>query len=157
VYRNLKNGRFADVTGRLGEPVTTPKAARGAAFADFDNDGDVDVVVTNIHDAPDLFRLDLAARRHWLTLKLAGSKSNRNAIGALVRVIASSGEQRQEVRGGGSYYSQNDLRLHFGLGASSKIERVIVRWPNGHEEAWTGITVDRAHTLTEGTGTRQGG
>jgi enediyne biosynthesis protein E4 len=156
VYRNLRNGRFADVTERVGAPVTTPKAGRGAAFADFDNDGDVDVVVNNVHDTPDLFRLDRAERRHWITLKLVGSQSNRSAIGALARVVTSGGEQRQEVRGGGSYYSQNDLRLHFGLGEASRVDRVVVRWPNGLEEAWTSPAVDRAHTLTEGTGTKQG-
>jgi enediyne biosynthesis protein E4 len=152
VYRNLRNGRFGDVSEQLGVPVTTPKAGRGAAFADFDNDGDIDIVVNNLHDTPDLFRLDQTGERHWVTLKLVGTQSNRSAIGALVRVVTADGEQRQEVRGGGSYYSQNDLRLHFGLGAARGIERVIVRWPNGREEAWTTIAVDRAHTLTEGSG-----
>jgi hypothetical protein len=154
VYRNLRGGRFADVTEQLGPPVTTPKAGRGAAFADFDNDGDVDIVVNNLHDTPDLFRLDQTGERHWITLKLVGTKSNRSAIGALVRLVTADGEQRQEVRGGGSYYSQNDLRLHFGLGTSRTIERVIVRWPNGLEESWTQIAIDRAHTITEGTGSK---
>jgi hypothetical protein len=151
VYRNLGNGRFADVSLRLGSTVTTPKASRGAAFADFDNDGDVDVVVNNVHDTPDLFRLDQSPRRRWLTVKLVGTRSNRSAIGALVRIITNSGEQRQEVRGGGSYYSQNDLRLHFGLAASA-VERIVVRWPNGAEEEWSGLPADRAHTITEGSG-----
>ena len=154
VYRNLRNGRFGDVSEQLGPPVTTPKAGRGAAFADFDNDGDVDIVVNNLHDTPDLFRLDQTGERHWITLELVGTKSNRSAIGALVRLVTADGEQRQEVRGGGSYYSQNDLRLHFGLGAARGIERIIVRWPNGLEESWTPIAIDRAHTLTEGTGSR---
>ena len=154
VYRNLRNGRFADVSEQLGAPVTTPKASRGAAFADFDNDGDVDIVVNNLHDTPDLFRLDQTGERHWVTLKLVGTQSNRSAIGASVRLVTGDGEQRQEVRGGGSYYSQNDLRLHFGLGAARGIERVIVRWPNGREEAWATLAIDRAHTLTEGSGTR---
>ena len=136
VYRNLRNGKFADVSEQLGPPVTTPKAGRGAAFADFDNDGDVDVLVNNLHDTPDLFRLDQTGERHWITLKLVGTQSNRSAIGALVRVVTADGEQRQEVRGGGSYYSQNDLRLHFGLGQARAVERVIVRWPNGVEESW---------------------
>ncbi len=152
VYRNLRNGRFADVSEQLGPPVTIPKASRGAAFADFDNDGDVDVVVNNVHDTPDLFRLDQSGERHWLTVKLVGSRSNRSAIGALVRLVTADGEQRQEVRGGGSYYSQNDLRLHFGLGAARVVERVVVRWPNGLEEAWPRLAIDRLHTLTEGTG-----
>jgi hypothetical protein len=152
VYRNLRNGRFGDVSEQLGAPVTTPKASRGAAFADFDNDGDVDIVVNNLHDTPDLFRLDQTGERHWVTLKLVGTHSNRSAIGALVRIVTADGEQRQEVRGGGSYYSQNDLRLHFGLGAARAIDSVIVRWPNGREETWTTIAIDRSHTLTEGAG-----
>ncbi len=150
VYRNLHNGRFADITTQLGSPVTTEKAARGAAFADFDNDGDIDIVVNNVHDTPDLFRLDRTDSHHWVTLKLVGTRSNRSAIGAMVRLVTTDGEQRQEVRGGGSYYSQNDLRLEFGLGDAKTIERVVVRWPNGQEETWRALAVDRIHTLTEG-------
>jgi hypothetical protein len=134
--------------------VTVAKAGRGAAFADFDNDGDVDVVVNNVHDTPDLFRLDRTADSHWVSLKLVGTQSNRDAIGALARVVTADGEQRQEVRGGGSYYSQNDLRLHFGLASSQTIDRVIVRWPTGREETFTGLAVDRLHTLKEGGGER---
>jgi enediyne biosynthesis protein E4 len=152
VYRNLGNGRFEDVSERLGPPVTTPAAGRGAAFADLDNDGDIDVVVNNIHAAPDLFRLDSPADAQWLTLKLVGTQSNRSAIGARVRLIGSGGTQVQEVRGGGSYYSQNDLRVHFGLGRST-IERVEVRWPNGLEEQWTGLAPNAIVTLKEGSGT----
>jgi hypothetical protein len=152
VYRNLRNGRFADVSAQLGPPVTTSKAGRGAVFADFDNDGDVDVLVNNMHDTPDLFRLDQSGERHWLSVKLIGTQSNRSAIGALVRLITADGEQRQEVRGGGSYFSQNDLRVHFGLGAARAVHRVVVRWPNGLEETWPQLAIDRLHTLKEGTG-----
>jgi len=152
VYRNLGNGKFVDVTEQLGAPVTTPKAGRGAAFADFDNDGDVDVIVNNLHDTPDYFRLDQSGERKWITLKLVGTRSNRSAIGASVRVVTADGEERQEVRGGGSYYSQNDLRLHFGLGQNRAVDRVIVRWPNGVEETFTNLAINRAHTLTEGKG-----
>ena len=154
VYRNLRNGRFADVTAQLGAPVTTPKAARGAAFADFDNDGDVDVVINNVHDTPDLFRLDQTVKHHWIALKLIGTKSNRSAIGSLVRVVTTDGEHRQEVRGGGGYYSQSDLRVQFGLGDAPAVNRVVVRWPNGAEETWSGLAVDRLYALTEGTGGR---
>ncbi|PYR58710.1 MAG: RNA-binding protein [Acidobacteria bacterium] len=155
VYRNLRNGRFADVSEQLGPPVTTPKAARGAVFADFDNDGDVDVLVNNVHDTPDLFRLDQSGGNDWLTVKLIGTQSNRSAIGALVRLVTADGEQRQEVRGGGSYLSQNDLRVHFGLGTARAVDRVDVRWPNGLEETWPELAIDRSHTLKEGTGQRR--
>ena len=155
VYRNLRSGRFEDVSERLGTPITTPKSSRGAAFADFDNDGDVDVVVNNVKDVPDLFRLDRTSGAHWVSLALIGTQSNRSAIGALVRIVTSNGEQRQEVRGGGSYYSQNDLRLHFGIGDARTIDRVNVRWPNGLEESWSGLAADRLHALKEGTGERR--
>jgi len=89
-----------------------------------------------------------------LSLKLVGTRSNRDAIGALARVVTADGEQRQEVRGGGSYYSQNDLRLHLGLGSNRAIDRVIVRWPTGREETFTGLAIDRLHTLKEGGGAR---
>jgi enediyne biosynthesis protein E4 len=152
IYRNLRNGRFEDVTERLGPPASTPKAGRGAAFADFDNDGDIDVVINNVHDTPDLFRLDSPTTSHWVTLKLVGTRSNRSAIGARVRLHSSGGVQVDEVRGGGSYYAQNDLRVHFGLGDVSRIDRVEVRWPNGLEERWTDVAIDRVVTLTEGQG-----
>ena len=153
VYRNLANGRFEDVSERLGPPVTTPAAGRGAAFADLDNDGDTDVVVNNMHAAPDLFRLDSPAGAHWTTVKLIGTRSNRSAIGARVRLFSADRVQLQEVRGGGSYFSQNDLRVHFGLGRSAVVERLEIRWPNGLEEQWKNLDVDRIVTLTEGTGT----
>ena len=164
VYRNLRDGRFADVTERLGEPVTIPKAGRGASFADIDNDGDLDVVVNNIHDTPDLFRLDRQPDRSpagaaakvggWLGLKLVGTQSNRSAIGARVRIVSAGGTQVQEVRGGGSYYSQNDLRVLFSLASATSPVKVEVRWPNGREETWTALAPDRYHTLKEGSAER---
>ena len=152
VYRNRGDGRFEDVTEQLGPPVTVPKAGRGAAFADLDNDGDVDIVVTNVHDAPELYRLDQRQPRNWTSLRLVGVQSNRSAIGARVTLTAGGGTQVSEVRGGGSYYSQNDLRLHFGLAAAKTIDRVEVRWPNGNIEVWTGVEPNRIVTLTEGSG-----
>jgi hypothetical protein len=152
VYRNLGTGRFEDVTIALGPPAVTPKAARGAAFGDFDNDGDVDVVINNVHDTPDLFRVESDPANHWLTVKLVGTRSNRSAIGSRLRCHAGGAVQVQEVRGGGSYISQNDLRAHFGLGSVTRVERLEVRWPNGLEEEWLDLAVDRIHTLKEGTG-----
>src|SRR5262245_49314858 len=152
VYRNLGNGRFADVTERLGPPATTPKAGRGAAFGDFDNDGTVDVAIANVNDTPDLFRLTSNPANHWITLKLVGVTSNRNAIGARVHARVGQTQQWQEVRGGGSYLSQNDFRVHFGLGAAQRVDRIEVRWPNGLEERWENLEADRFHTLKEGSG-----
>ena len=161
VYRNLRDGRFADVSERLGEPVTIPKASRGAAFADLDNDGDLDVAINNVHDTPDLFRVDLdlaqarsAKAGNWIGLKLVGTHSNRSAIGARVRLVTTDGVQVGEVRGGGSYYAQNDLRVLFGLGTLTSIVKVDVRWPNGKEESWTNPVVGRYHTLKEGAAPR---
>jgi hypothetical protein len=154
VYRNRRNGRFEDVTDRLGAPVTTPAASRGAAFGDLDNDGDIDVVVNNMHAPPDLFRLDIRpGMGHWLSVALAGTISHRNAIGARVTVSAAGRHFVDEVRGGGSYYAQNDFRLHFGLGDAAAVTRVVVRWPNGVEEVFTVTGIDRLVTLTEGRGT----
>jgi hypothetical protein len=152
VYLNLGNGRFADVTERLGPPATTPRAARGAAFGDVDNDGDVDVVVNNVHAPPDLFRTESDPARHWVLLKLVGTSSNRSAIGARVALTAGGATQWQEVRGGGSYISQNDTRVHFGLGGAARVERLRVRWPNGQEEDWADLPADRVHMLREGSG-----
>ncbi len=132
--------------------MTTPKAARGAAFGDIDNDGDVDIVINNVHDTPDLFRTDTDVKRHWLLVKLIGTTSNRDAIGARVRLTAGGGTQSEEVRGGGSYYSQNDFRLHFGLGDATIVDRLEVRWPNGATEEWTSLAPDRIITLKEGSG-----
>jgi hypothetical protein len=122
-------------------------------FADFDNDGDVDVLVNNVHDVPDLYRLDVRAPHNWVSLRLVGVQSNRSAIGARVRLTAGGVTRVDEVRGGGSYYSQNDLRLHFGLGPAARIDRLDVRWPGGREESWTDVSVNRMLTLKEGEGT----
>jgi enediyne biosynthesis protein E4 len=151
VYRNLGNGRFVDVSERLGPPVTTPKAGRGAAFADFDNDGAIDVAVSNVNDLPDLFRLQTNPSNHWVALKLVGTP-NQNAIGARVHLVAAGAEQWQEVRGGGSYLSQNDFRINFGLGSAGRVDRIEVRWPDGREEVWSDLPADRFHTLKEGSG-----
>jgi enediyne biosynthesis protein E4 len=152
VYRNLGNGRFGDITEQLGPPMTIPKAGRGAAFGDINNDGQMDVAIANVNDLPDLFRLTGDPRHHWVTLELVGVRSNRDAIGARVKCVSGGTQQWQEVRGGGSYLSQNDFRVHFGLAAATRVDRVDVRWPNGLEESWDNLEVDRFHTLKEGGG-----
>jgi hypothetical protein len=153
VYWNRAGQRLDDVSERLGPPIATPAAARGAAFGDFDNDGSVDVLVNNVNDPPDLYRLTSKAGHHWVTLKLVGTRSNRSAIGARVRCLVPGARLEDEVRGGGSYISQNDLRLHFGLGGTTRVEGVLVRWPSGLVERWSDIAADQILTLKEGTGT----
>jgi hypothetical protein len=152
LYRNLGNGRFEDLTARVGPPLTIPKAARGAAFGDIDNDGQIDVAIANVNDRPDLYRLTGDPSHHWIELKLVGTASNRDAIGSRVHIVAAGTEQWQEVRGGGSYLSQNDLRVHFGLAGATIVDRLDVRWPNGRAEQWQHLAADRLHTLSEGTG-----
>jgi enediyne biosynthesis protein E4 len=152
VYRSRGGARFEDVTERLGAPVTTPRPGRGAAFGDYDDDGDLDVVVNNVHEAPDLYRLDAPAGAHWVAFRLTGRASNRSAIGSRVRLTAAGVTRTDEVRGGGSYLSQNDLRVYFGLGPVALVDRVEVRWPNGRREEWTGLPADRIHAVEEGTG-----
>ena len=151
VYRNL-GGRFDDVTMRLGAPATTPKAGRGTAFGDLDDNGTIDVVINNIHDTPDVFLTTATAGHHWLAVRLIGTRSNRNAIGARVRVTTGQVTQIREVQGGGSYLSQNDLRVHVGLGAASVVDRIEVRWPNGLEETWTGVDRRSAADAARGRG-----
>ncbi len=151
IYRNVK-GRFEDVTDRLGPPATTPKAGRGAAFGDVDNNGTIDVAINNVHDTPDLFLTKAPPEQRWLLLRLVGTTSNRSAIGARVRIVTGKEFQVHEVRGGGSYLSQNDLRVHAGLGTAASADRIEVRWPNGREELWENIASNQVLTLEEGRG-----
>ncbi len=152
VYRNA-GGHFDDVSEALGAPATTPRAGRGTAFGDVDNDGTVDVAINNVHEPPDLFLTNAPSGNRWLEVALVGKESNRSAIGARVTATAGGLTQVQEVRGGGSYLSQNDLRVHFGLGTAARVESLQVRWPNGREERWTNVSSNQILTLTEGEGT----
>jgi len=153
VYRNLGNGRFEDVSFQAGDGIAQQKSSRGAAFGDFDNDGDVDVLVMNMGDTPSLLRNDLSSSNHWIQLRLEGSKSNRSAIGATVRVETPGGIQTQSVLSQSSYVSQNDLRLHFGLGLATRVDRISVRWPSGATEQFPGVAANGQVLLVEGSGT----
>ena len=152
LYRGLGRGRFADISAQAGAGITTPGLGRGCAFGDFDNDGDVDILVNNVDGPPSLLRNDGGNRNNWLSVKCAGTKSNRSAIGARVRVTAGERTQLQEVMSGSSYYSQNDLRLHFGLGAEKRAERVEVAWPSGAKESFENVEANQWVTVTEGRG-----
>jgi enediyne biosynthesis protein E4 len=154
IYRNLGEGRFEDVSAQGGPGTLELKSSRGAAFGDFDNDGDIDVLVMNMGEPPSLLRNELPASSssHWTELRLEGTKSNRSAIGAIVRVEAGGQSQTRPVLSQSSYVSQNDLRLHFGLGRAAKIDRMTVRWPSGKVEEFPGVPADAILLLVEGSG-----
>ena len=151
LYRNLRNGRFSDVSAEAGPGILETVPGRGCAVGDFDNDGDLDVVVNCVNDVPQLLRCDAELKNNWIKLKLTGTRSNRSAIGARVICVAEGRRQVDEVRSGGSYISQNDLRIHFGLGAADAAE-IEVRWPSGSVEKLPALAANKVYVVTEGRG-----
>jgi hypothetical protein len=151
VFRNLGNGTFEELGEEAGPGVSARHSSRGCAFGDFDNDGDLDILIVNLNEPPSLLRNDLRGAHHWLKIKLIGTKSNRSAIGARVLVRYGKKMQAQEVLSQSSFYSVNDTRLHFGLGLE-KIADIEVRWPNGLKESYKAVTTDQLVTLKEGSG-----
>ena len=152
LYRNHRDGKFDEVASQAGLAAIRPASRRGAAFGDIFNRGNIDIVVLNVGEPPLLLINTLTNTNHRVLFKLEGSKSNRAAIGARVTVQAGGIRQFSEVRGGASYLSQNDLRLHFGLGNASKIDAVQIRWPNGNVETLNDLAADRIFTIVEGKG-----
>jgi hypothetical protein len=151
VYRNLRNGGFAEVSGELGAALRERRASRGAAFGDYDEDGDVDVLVNDLDGPPMLLRNDGGAQAgNWVKLHLVGMKSNRNAAGARVSLKAGGSTQIAEVHAGDSYLSHSDWRVHFGLGSARVVTEVQIRWPNGAIERWRNLPVNQTHRLVEG-------
>jgi thiol-disulfide isomerase/thioredoxin len=149
LYRNLGNGKFEDISESAGPGILERHSSRGAAFGDYDNDGRVEVLINNQNEPPSLLKQTVANANHWVLLKLTGTRSNRSAIGAKVRLAAGGRTQLDEVRSGGSYLSQNDLRLHFGLGSATKIDRIEIAWPSGLHQVEHDVPVDRIVSLAE--------
>jgi hypothetical protein len=150
--RDLGKGIFRDVTGQCGEGVNAPHTSRGAAFGDFDNDGDVDIVVMNMNEPPSLLRNDYAGKNNWLKVKTVGVKSNRTGLGARVVVTVGGRKQAQAVLSQTSYYSHDDLRLHFGLGAASLADQVEIFWPSGQVDVLKNVAANQLITVKEGAG-----
>lgn len=151
VFRNLGNGKFEELLDEAGPGVAEPHASRGCAFGDFDNDGDIDVLITNLTEPPSLLRNDVTGPVNALKIKLVGTKSNRSAIGARVTAHYGSKVQAQEVQSQASFCSANDLRLHFGLGQATAAD-LQIRWPNGNSENLKNVKAGQIVTIKEGSG-----
>ena len=153
LFRNHRDGTFEDVSQALAD--MPPQSRRGAAFGDINNDGNIDIIVLNVGQPPSLLLNHNDNPNHRVLFKLVGTKSNKAAIGARVTVKAGKLAQFSEVRGGASYLSQNDLRLHFGLAANDKMSEVSIRWPNGETEVLRDVPADFIYTVVEGAGIQQ--
>ena len=143
LFANDGGGAFADVSARSGPAFERSAVSRGAAYGDCDNDGDLDVLVTNVNGAARLYRNELRQRHHWLSLRLVGTRANRDAVGARVRVFCGGVVQTRQRIGGGTYLSASDSRLHFGLGDCALVERIEITWPDGSVQERRSEPVDR--------------
>ena len=152
VFRNVDGAHFEDVSGRSGAGALAAHSSRGAAFGDFDNDGDVDILVFNMNEPPSLLRNDLRGGRGWIAVKLEGTRSDRAALGATVRVTANGRTQARAALSQASYYSHDDLRLHFGLGDATRADAIEVHWPGGSVETVRDVPGRRVVTIREGAG-----
>jgi hypothetical protein len=152
LFRNLSNGRFEEVSEAAGPGVTLPGGSHGSATSDYDNDGDVDILISNNNEAPQLLRNDGGNRGNSVQIRLVGTRSNRSAIGARVRVIAGDRARTQEVSSGQSFLSHSDVRLHFGLGPSGTVDAVEIRWPSGLSERFTNLAANQIVVIQEAEG-----
>jgi enediyne biosynthesis protein E4 len=153
MFRNLGRGQFEKIAdGALGKDFSVPIPGRGLATADFNNDGAMDIAINNRGDYPTLLRNDGAAAHHWLEILLIGTKSNRDGIGASLKLTAEGETHVEQAKGGMSYMSASDPRIHFGLGKRSKVELLEITWPSGRVDRWKDVPVDRILAMKEGTG-----
>lgn len=149
---NQKDGTFCNASEEAGPALQEKRVSRGLAVADLFNDGNMDVVINDLDGRPMVLRNHGIPGRHWISLELAGTKSNRLALNARVKLTAGGMTQTDEVHSGGSYLSQNDLRLHFGLGSATKIDSIEVRWPSGAVDKIGSLEADRFYSILEGAG-----
>ena len=152
LYHNDGHGKFVDISADAGPGITAKSSSRGLAIGDLWNDGRLSAVVSNMNAAPSLLANQVKTPNHWVAIRTVGTKSNRDGTGAKIWVHAGGRTLVDEVRSGSSYDSQNDMRVHFGLGGATKIDSVEIRWPSGLRERFEGLAVDKVHVLREGTG-----
>jgi hypothetical protein len=152
LFMNERNGNFCDAAAQAGVALQIPKASRGLAIADFDNDGNVDVVVNDLDGEPMLLHNQGLSGKHWVSLELAGTKSNRLAIGARLKLVAGGMTQTAEIFSGGSYLSNHDFRVHFGLNDAAKIDSLEIKWPSGKVETIKDLKADQFYSVLEGSG-----
>jgi hypothetical protein len=150
LFRNRRDGTFEEVTRQAGQALLQKKVGRGAAFGDLDNDGDIDIVVNNLDDAPSLLICDSTGDHYWIAFELEGVKTNRDGIGAIIRLRAGDLEQIQQVYQAGGFLSGNDLRSHFGLGKHQVVDEVEIRWPSGQTQKFTNLKAGRFVKIREG-------
>ena len=150
LFHNEGNGKFVEVGKSSGTGFETPYVGRGVAFADLDNDGFVDVVIANNGDSPVVLHNSGGNGNHFLNFKLSGKKSNRDAMGARVRVVTGTTSQIREIAGGGSYLSQSDLRANFGIAKAKRAEIVEITWPSGQHQTFRDVEADKFYLVEEG-------
>ena len=149
---NQKDGTFCDASDQAGQALLVPRVSRGLAAGDLFNDGNVDIVVEDLAGEPMILKNSGVPGQHWVSFELQGTKSNRLAIGARLKIVAGGITQTEEIHSGGSYISQNDLRVHFGLGSTSRIESLEIRWPSGKVETIKNLDADKFYSVLEGQG-----
>jgi len=152
LFLNRRDGTFRNISKDVGAAIEIPQVSRGMAMGDLFNDGKIELIVENLIGKPMILRPEGGSRNHWISFRLEGTKSNRLALNARIRIIAGDLVQTGEVISGGSYLSQNDLRLHFGLGAKPRAEKVEILWPDGVKETLPGLSADRFYDVKEGAG-----
>jgi hypothetical protein len=152
LFLNHHDGTFRDISMTAGPALQVPQVSRGLAVGDLFNDGHLELVIENIEGKPMILRAESSAKNHWIGFELAGRKSNRLALNARVKVVAGDLTQVSEVQSGGSYLSQNDVRLHFGLGGHETADSIEITWPSGRKETIKNLHADRIYSMLEGEG-----
>jgi hypothetical protein len=152
LYWNLGNGKFEDVSDRSGQGIAAAHSSRGAEAGDFDNDGNMDLLIMNMNEPPSLLKNHCKNGNNWLKVQLTGTKSNRAGIGAKVRVTAGGRSQTRVLLSQSGYYSSPDSRLHFGLGSARSVDLVEITWPCGLVETWDRLKPNQVFSASEGAG-----